>query len=659
MIPEKILKKYWGFDTFRPLQSDIITSVLEKKDTLALLPTGGGKSICYQIPALSSEGICVVISPLIALMIDQVEHLNQKNIPAAAVHSGMHFKDIDRIFDNAVYGSYKFIFLSPERLTTELAIERIKRMNVNLIAVDEAHCISQWGYDFRPSYLRIAEMREHLPEVPLLALTATATPEVAKDICDKLQFRKGHQIFIGDFSRPNIGYIVRNVEDKFSKLTEILTKTPGSAIVYVRNRKRTKEIALVLQEKKLNADYYHAGLDFEERLKKQTDWTTDKTKIIVATNAFGMGIDKPDVRTVVHFDIPETLEAYYQEAGRAGRDERKSYAVVLFQNNDAVMLNEKHKANFPPMKDIRRTYEALGSYLQLAIGGGQGVSFDFDITDFTQRFNFDLLPTYAIFKILEQDGWLALTESVYIPSKIKFTVSREMIYDFELRHRDYERVIKGLLRYAQGILQDFVNINESRLAGLMKMSVIELEKTIRHLHKESILEYLPHKEKPQLTFLRDRTDSARLEIDWTAYMFRKKRAAYQLQKMLDYVELDFCRARQLLEYFDSNDGTKNDEELTVNGKDEKSSSFIVHRSSFQPCGTCDVCVEKNKNDLTAEEFEIFSKKIFSLLKRETLSTKEVLESFSEKNKKNIFSILEILIDEQKIIKRQEKWVLKE
>ncbi len=654
MLPEEILKKYWGYDTFRPLQREIIASVLEKKDTLALLPTGGGKSICYQIPALSSEGICVVISPLIALMIDQVEHLNQKNISAAAVHSGMHFKDIDRIFDNAVFGGYKFIFLSPERLTTELAIERIKRMNVNLIAVDEAHCISQWGYDFRPSYLRIAEMREHLPQVPVLALTATATPEVAKDICDKLQFRKGHQTFTGDFSRPNIGYIVRNVEDKYGKLIEILTKTPGSAIVYVRNRRRTKEIASILQEKKLNADYYHAGLNFEERLKKQTDWTTDKTKIIVATNAFGMGIDKPDVRTVVHFDIPETLEAYYQEAGRAGRDERKSYAVVLFQNHDAVMLNEKHQANFPPMKDIRRTYEALGSYLQLAIGGGQGVSFDFDITDFTQRFNFDLLPTYAIFKILEQDGWLTLTESVYIPSKIKFSVSRETIYDFELRHRDYERVIKGLLRYAQGILQDFVNISESRLATLMKMSVIELEKIIRLLHRENILEYLPHKEKPQLTFLRDRTDSARLEIDWTAYMFRKKRAAFQLQKMLEYVELDFCRARQLIEYFDSNDERK-----TMNDEQKTGSSFIVHRSSFKPCGTCDVCVEKNKNDLSAENFDNFSKKIFALLKRETLTTKEILESFSEKNKKNIFSILEILIDEKKIIKSEEKWILKE
>ncbi len=644
MSLEKILKKYWGYDAFRPLQREIIAAVLENKDTLAVLPTGGGKSICYQIPALMNDGICVVISPLIALMIDQVEHLKEKGIAAAAVHSGMHFKDIDRILDNAVYGSYKFIFLSPERLTTELAIERIKRMKVSLIAVDEAHCISQWGYDFRPPYLRIAEIREHLPDVPILALTATATPEVAKDIADKLQLRVGYQTFVGDFSRPNIGYIVRQTEDKHTKLLEILRKTSGTAIVYVRNRRRTKEIATLLQEKQLSADFYHAGLDFEERLKKQTDWTNNKTKIIVATNAFGMGIDKPDVRTVVHFDMPESLEAYYQEAGRAGRDEKKSYAVVLFQKNDADMLNEKHLANFPPMKEIRRTYEALGSYLQLAVGGGRGVSFDFDLTDFTQRFNFELLPTHAIFKILEQDGWLALTESVYVPSKIKFLVSRETIYDFQLRHKNYERVIKGLLRYAQGITQDYVNVSESRLSGLLQMPVMDIEKIIRHLHQESILEYLPHKEKPQLTFLRDRIVGAHLEIDWNAYMFRKKRAAYQLRKMLDYVELDFCRERQLTEYFLGEQQSPTEINQKSKIKNQKSN-----------CGHCDVCVEKNKNDLSAKDFEIFSKKIFGLLQREKLSTKEILESFSEKNKKNIFSVLEILIDEKKIEKENDKW----
>ena len=649
MSLEKILKKYWSFDTFRPLQREIITSILENKDTLALLPTGGGKSICYQIPALMSDGICIVISPLIALMIDQVAHLKEKNITAVAVHSGMHFKDIDRILDNAVFGSYKFLFLSPERLTTELAIERIKRMNVNLIAVDEAHCISQWGYDFRPPYLRIAEIREHLPEVPILALTASATSEVVTDIADKLQFRKGHQTFIGNFSRPNLSYIVRQTEDKHTKLLEILKKTNGSAIIYVRNRRRTKEISTFLQEKKLSADFYHAGLDFEERLKKQTDWTNNKTKIIVATNAFGMGIDKPDVRTVVHFDIPESLEAYYQEAGRAGRDEKKSYAVVLFQKSDADMLNEKHLANFPPMKEIRRTYEALGSYLQLAIGGGRGVSFDFDLTDFTKRFNFEVLPTHAIFKILEQDGWLALTESVFVPSKIKFLVGREMIYDFQLRHKNYERVIKGLMRYAQGISEDYVNLRESRMATLLQMPVTEVEKIIRLLHQENILEYLPHKEKPQLTFLRDRINSTHLEIDWNAYMFRKKRAAYQLKKMLDYVELDFCRERQIQEYFI--------QQSAISYQLSAEKEITEHLSNRLNCGICDVCVEKNKNDLSVENFENFSKKIFSLLKREKLSTKEILESFSEKNKKNIFSVLEILIDEKKIVRENDKWNL--
>ncbi len=633
--PEHILKEHWGFDTFRPLQRDIIQSVLDGQDTLALLPTGGGKSVCFQIPALCIEGVCVVVSPLIALMKDQVENLKKRGINAAAVYSGMYYKDIDRILDNAVYGGLKFLYLSPERLMTELAIERIKRMKVNLLAIDEAHCISQWGYDFRPSYLQIAAIREHLPNVPVLALTATATPEVVQDIYEKLEFKrdadKKYRVFQQDFNRANLAYVVRNVEDKEAKLYEILSKIPGSAVVYARNRKRTKELAAFLIQHQIKADFYHAGLSPDERNLKQDAWITDKTRVIVATNAFGMGIDKPDVRTVVHIDLPDSLEAYFQEAGRGGRDGKKSYSVLLYNKADAMSLQYQFEMAFPDMKDIRRTYEALGSYLQLAVGGGKGESYDFNIVEFTERFKLDLLKTYSCFKVLEQDGWVAFTEGIFISSSIKVIVNRETLYDYELKNKGFDKIIKAILRAFQGVMTDYVDFNEQRLAQFLQLSVMDLEKILHRFHLDNIIEYRPKKDKPQLTFLRERADAQHLTIDYTLYMFRKKRAEFRLKKAIEYAELGICRSQQLLHYFGQIDA--------------------------KPCGVCDICLEKNKDELNTNDFDIFKEKITKLLKREALGLKDIADSFSEKHRTKVIQTIGFMLDEGILKKENDKFEL--
>lgn len=629
--PESILKEYWGFDTFRPMQRDIIQSALDGRDTLALLPTGGGKSICFQVPALCTEGVCVVISPLIALMKDQVQNLKSRGIAAAAIFSGMNYRDIDRLFDNAVYGGLKFLYISPERLMTELAIERIKRMKVSFIAVDEAHCISQWGYDFRPSYLQIANIRDFLPQTPIIALTATATTDVVEDICQKLTFKKDFQVFQQDFNRPNLAYVVRKVEQKESKLFEILTKIKGSGIVYVRNRKRTKELALFLQSHKISADFYHAGLTPEERSQRQDDWIGDKTRIIVSTNAFGMGIDKPNVRTVVHLDLPDSLEAYFQEAGRGGRDGQKSYAVLLFNKNDITQLEYQFEMAFPEMREIKQVYGALGSYLQLAVGGGIGESFDFNIVEFTQRFNFEVLKAYACFRVLEQDGWLAFTEGIFMPAAIKIIIDREKLYDYQLKNKAYDLVLKGILRAFQGVLNDFVSFNELSLAQFLKMSIIDLEKILNHLTLEGIIEYRHKKDKPQLTFLRERVDNQSLTIDYTLYMFRKKRAEYRIRKAIEYAELGICRSQQLVHYFGQMDS--------------------------KPCGVCDICVEQEKNALDSNDFEVFKEKISRLLKREPLTLKEIVDSFTEKNHTKVIQTIGFLLDEGLIKKDLDKFKL--
>lgn len=617
--PLEILKDYWGFESFRPAQQEIIESVLEGKDTLALLPTGGGKSICYQVPAHCKPGITLVISPLIALMKDQVYNLRKRNIRAEAVYSGMHFKDIDRILDNCIYGEIKLLYLSPERLISDLAIERIKQMNINLIAVDEAHCISQWGYDFRPAYLRIAEVREWMDKpAPILALTATATKEVVKDIQDKLSFQKSN-VFQNSFNRPNLAYVVLQEENKNAKLLSIVKNVKGSGVVYVRNRRKTKEIALFLQRNGIGADFYHAGLSPEDRSKKQDDWMQNKIRIIVSTNAFGMGIDKPDVRSVVHMDLPDSLEAYFQEAGRGGRDGKKSYAVLLYNEADKLTLIRQYELAFPDLKEVRRVYQALGSFLQLAIGSGKGESYDFDIIRFAKNYNFETIKALNGLKILANDGWLSMSEAVYIPSKLKVQVSKEELYDFQLKNRKFDLLIKTILRTYQGAFSHFVNINEYQLARFLKISKTELEMLFNNLKAQGIIHYKPQKDQPQLTLLEERIDAKNLIFDKKLYEFRRQRHKERIDRVVAYAEDQICRSRQLLNYF--------------------------NETEADDCGICDVCLEKNKSDLDSESFKQYEQKIRMVLKDGALSLEEIVDAFAPKRKEQVLQTLDYLLDE--------------
>ncbi len=630
--PKEILQQYWKFQSFRPLQAEIIQSVLDGKDTLALLPTGGGKSICFQIPSLCQEGICIVISPLIALMKDQVEQLKKRNIAAVAIYSGMRYQDIDRELDNCVYGNMKFLYLSPERLSTELARQRIAKMNVNLIAVDEAHSISQWGYDFRPSYLEIATIRELHPKVPVLALTATATDVVKEDIQDKLEFKE-RNLFQKSFERKNLSYVVLKEANKLNALLNIISKVKGSSIVYARSRKRTQDIAIFLQRNKVHADFYHAGLSPDSRSAKQDAWVQNKKRVIVSTNAFGMGIDKPDVRTVVHMDLPDSLEAYFQEAGRAGRDEEKAYAVLLYDEVDKKRLEHAYEQAFPDMKTIRQVYRALGSYLQLAVGGGIGKSYDFDIGAFIKTFQLEVLKTYNCLKILEQSGWLILSESVFLPATLKVKVDREKLYDYQLRNKKLDRVIKKALQLYQGIFNFPVRIKESQLAYALKISVKDVVQSLNKLHQDGILRYSPQKDQPQLIFLKDRVPTENLVIDQVLFKFRKERYKKNIKAAIQYAEKNSCRSKQLLSYFGEFDAPI--------------------------CGSCDVCLGRNKPDLQAETFERYKQKIFLLLKKENLSAAEIKEAFSPKRQEQVMTTLTFLLDEGivEVLEDQKlKWV---
>ncbi len=626
-----ILKKYWGFDSFRPLQEDIVRSVLKGNDTLALMPTGGGKSLCFQVPAMCKDGVCLVVSPLIALMKDQVYNLKRRGIPAEAIFSGMHFKEIDRILDNCIYGDTKILYLSPERLFTELAVERIRKMNVSLLAVDEAHCISQWGYDFRPSYLQIAEIRELIPNTPILALTATATSDVAKDIQEKLEFKSGKD-FKQSFERKNLAYVVLKEEGKFDRLVDILTKVRGSGLVYVRTRRNTKEVALYLRKKRVSADFYHAGLSAEDRSIKQDAWINNKVRIMVATNAFGMGIDKPDVRIVVHMDIPDSLEAYFQEAGRGGRDGQKSYAVLLYNEGDKMDLENRFELSFPNLKVVRLTYQALGSYLQLAVGSGKGESFDFNLPEFSRVYGFDMMKTFNCLKILEKAGWLSISEAVYIPSKMQILVSKEELYDYQIRKEKFRPLIKTILRTYQGAFNHLVKINEFQLARFLKISREELDRLFMSLKKEGIADYKPQKEKPQLTLLKERLESKNLVFNKKMYDFRKKRYAERIKKAIAYAENQHCRSKMLLEYFGEKDALD--------------------------CGICDVCLERSKTTASPDDFERYKIKIKNLLKKENLTIEELLESFSPKHQNRILKVVEYLLDEEFLKKEDGKLIWK-
>ncbi|MGZ3812865.1 MAG: RecQ family ATP-dependent DNA helicase, partial [Mucilaginibacter sp.] len=586
MTIQEILKHYWNHDTFRPLQEEIIQSVLLGRDTLALLPTGGGKSICFQVPALIKKGMCIVVSPLIALMKDQVENLKAKGIDAVAIVSGMSKREIDIALDNCVYGIVKFLYLSPERLLSELVQERIKYMNVNLIAVDEAHCISQWGYDFRPPYLHLADLRELHPNVPVLALTATATTEVREDIQQKLLFKLPN-VYQQSFERKNISYVVQNEENKLRKLLDIAKGVKGSGIVYVRSRKDAAEVAKFYGENGFKADFYHAGLTMEQRSSKQESWKTNHTRIIVATNAFGMGIDKPDVRFVIHKDMPESLEAYYQEAGRAGRDEHKAYAVLLYNYADRLKNEKRILTNFPSVDEIRQVYHYLGSYFQLAYGTGEGVSFDLDLADFCTRHKLDPTKTINALKFLEQDEYLAFNESVFLPSRFRFEVFNEQLYSFQVQNSSWDPFIKTLLRSYGGSFENYVRIREYDLARRSNLSVQQVIEGLKQLQEFGILNYLQQTDQPQVTYIRPRLQNNELIINKRYIEERKIMFKKKMEAVFAYAEHRKCRSQMLLAYFDENDADK--------------------------CGICDVCLEEKRQRNLSETADNITDEIAHLL----------------------------------------------
>jgi ATP-dependent DNA helicase RecQ len=613
------LTKFWGYRQFRPLQSEIISAVLNGRDTLALLPTGGGKSICYQIPTLCGEGICLVISPLIALMKDQVQQLIKRNIPAVALYSGQSPHEMDRLLDNCTYGAVKFLYISPERLLTERFLTRLLTLPVKLIAVDEAHCISQWGYDFRPSYLKIAGIREHFPNTPILALTASATEEVVQDIQVKLAFNRP-EIFKASFSRENLALVVRNTEDKEKESLKILKKVSGSTIIYVRNRKKTQELATFLLQHKISAEFYHAGLNQDERSEKQDLWIHNKVRVMVTTNAFGMGIDKPDVRLVLHWELPDNPEAYYQEAGRAGRDGAKSFAVLLYQPNDKNNLQKLYALTYPDIQVIKKVYQALANYFQLAAGSAQAESNDFDIIHFCHTYKFDYLVSFNCISLLAREGWLYLSESVYIPASFKMLIGKEQLYDFQLKNQNFEPLIKVLLRTCQGAFQDFVYVHERKLGDFLRISPEQVKQQLQYLSKLSIISYRPQKDKPQLQFIRERAGIQEFYIDAERYSFLKKRAKLRLQTLFDYVDARQCRMKNLVAYFG--------EELS------------------EPCGRCDFCLSKKefsadiKNQLTRLD-EI----IQNGLKEKPVDIPTLIEPFHGVVREALLKHLHLLLDQ--------------
>lgn len=625
----QILKEYWGYDQFRPLQEEIINSALDGQDTLALLPTGGGKSICFQVPVMASEGIGIVISPLIALMNDQVDHLKKLGIKALAVTSALSHREVDRGLDNCVNGYYKFLYLSPERLQNEMVQVRIRKMKVNLLVVDEAHCISQWGFDFRPPYRQIAELREILPEVPVLALTATATPQVAEDIQTQLRFENGQRLQ-KSFYRPNLFYNVNHSEAKWSKALEILRKIQGSAIIYVRNRKHTAEIARWLQQNRLSADFYHAGLQSEDRAQRQKAWLDNQTRIMVCTNAFGMGIDKPDVRLVLHLELPDSLEAYFQEAGRAGRDGKRSYSVILLGPSDVKELRARYLDTFPDLEFIRRVNQALGNYLQLASGTGEGQSYPFDIKAFCKQYDFPIMNTYQALSIMEREGLLTLSEGFQSSSRLMITMNRSDLYDYQLRHPKLDPLIKTLARSYGGLDIEYVKVDEFELARRLKVSKEAIVKTLKHLHVQKVIDYVHSDANGRISFNQARQRSQQMRISAENLKWRYEDRKQRIEAIIDFVENDQqCRSVQLLAYF----GEKN-------GK---------------PCGFCDIC-RKSSHAITDQQFEALRLKLLSLL--EGSEPLEYQELRNKVNDKSLDDVIRWCLDDGVIQEIEGRYTLK-
>ena len=623
-LNSRILKQYWGYDRFRGIQEDIIDSISKNKDTLGLMPTGGGKSITFQVPALAKEGMCLVITPLIALMKDQVQNLKKRGIKALAIYSGMSRQDIIITLENCIFGNYKFLYISPERLDTELFRTKLRKMHISMITVDESHCISQWGYDFRPAYLKIAEIRELLPDVPVLALTATATPEVVKDIQARLHFRHKN-VFRMSFERNNLAYIVRKTENKTAELLHILRSMPGSAIIYARNRRRTKEITELLNNEHITADFYHAGLDDATKDIRQHRWQSGESRVMVATNAFGMGIDKPDVRIVIHMDLPDSIEAYFQEAGRAGRDGQKAYAVILYAKSDKTTLHKRIPDTFPEKEYIRDVYEHLQYYYQMAMGDGLDCVREFNIEDFCRKFKYFPVPVDSALRILTQAGYLEYTAEQDSTSRILFTIRRDELYRLREMGEDMDRLIQAVLRSYTGVFTDYTYINEDSLAirtGLTRRQIYEM---LVHLAKLRIVSYIPHKKTPYIIYTRERVEAQRIHISPEVYEHRKARYETRINAMLDYVTNDtVCRSRMLLDYF----GERNEHN----------------------CGQCDTCISLRSKSKASEQpdRETLCAKVCGILSRESLTPAGLLKQLPM-DKELLTEILHRLSDEGKII----------
>ena len=624
----KILKQYWGYDNFRGIQEDIIRSIGEGRDTLGLMPTGGGKSITFQVPALAQEGLCLVITPLIALMKDQVRNLRERGIKATAIYSGMTREEIVIALENCIFGNYKFLYVSPERLDTEIFQIKLRSMHVSLITVDESHCISQWGYDFRPAYLKIADIRQLLPGVPVIALTATATPEVVSDIQQRLQFRQ-ENVFRMSFERKNLAYVVRHTEDKESELLHILQRVNGSGIVYTRNRKKTKEISLFLNRNHITATFYHAGLNDETKDSRQKAWLKGEFRVMVATNAFGMGIDKPNVRVVIHADVPDSPEAYFQEAGRAGRDGMKAYAVLLFCARDKITLKQRVSDTFPEKSYIRKIYEDINFYYQMAMGDGRGCIFAFNIDEFCRNFKHFPVQTDSALKILTRAGYLEYTDEQDNVSRIMFTITKEELYRIREQSEYTEKLIRILLRSYTGLFTDYAYISEDNLSTRSGLSKQQIYETLLSLSRQHILHYIPAKKTPYIIYTRERQETERVYLSKEVYEDRKESYVQRINAMIEYAESENrCRSRMLLRYF----GEKNEHN----------------------CGQCDVCLQQHQSGLKSGEFEAISQQLQALLKENPLSLQEIKDKM-QVPENHLMKVVSYLVSEEII--RQENGYL--
>ncbi len=627
MIEEyrKILKDYWGYDNFRGIQEDIIQSIGSGRDTLGLMPTGGGKSITFQVPAMAKDGLCIVITPLIALMKDQVRNLRDRGIKAIAIYSGMTREEIIIALENCIFGNYKFLYISPERLDTEIFRIKLRSMKVSMITVDESHCISQWGYDFRPAYLKISEIRNLLPDVPVLALTATATPEVVKDIQQRLAFKE-ENVFRMSFERKNLAYIVRRTESKQEELLHILKHVEGSAIVYAHNRKRTKEYAQLLNEKGITATFYHAGLSNDTKDQRQKSWVKGETRVMVATNAFGMGIDKPDVRLVVHVDTPDSPEAYFQEAGRGGRDGKKAYAVLLYSKSDKATLKKRIADTFPEKDYIRTVYEHLNYYYQMAMGDGLGCTREFNIDEFCRNFKHFPIQVDSALKILTRAGYLEYTDEQDNNSRLMFTLTKEELYRIHETSPETEKLINIILRSYTGVFTEYAYINEETLSLRSGMTRQQVYDTLISLTRRRILHYIPGKKTPYIIYTRERQEADRLVFTKEVYEDRKESFIHRIEAMTEYAETDNkCRSRMLLLYF----GEKNEHN----------------------CGQCDVCLSSHSSGIRQGMFDEISRAIEEALKDKEMTTSELMEHISSYEKENVAKALSYLLSEEIIYQK--------